>query len=102
MKVGVIGSGAISDIYLKNMIEKFDNLDVVCIASKHFEHAKAKADQYHIPACTVEEMLANPEVEMVVNLTPVGAHYQLIKDALLAGKHVYTEKTMTDDVEKAR
>ena len=39
MKVGVIGSGAISDIYLKNMIEKFDNLDVVCIASKHFEHA---------------------------------------------------------------
>ena len=53
MKVGVIGSGAISDIYLKNMIEKFDNLDVVCIASKHFEHAKAKADQYHIPACTV-------------------------------------------------
>ena len=34
MKVGVIGSGAISDIYLKNMIEKFDNLDVVCIASK--------------------------------------------------------------------
>lgn len=102
MKVGVIGSGAISDIYLKNMTEMFDNLEVVCIASRNYEHAKAKGDKYGIPACTVDELLKNPEVEMVVNLTPVGAHYQLIRDALLAGKHVYTEKTMTDDVAKAR
>ena len=41
-------------------------------------------------------------IEMVVNLTPVGAHYDLIKSALLAGKHVYTEKTITDDVTKAK
>lgn len=101
MKVGVIGSGAISDIYLSNMIEKFDNLEVVCVASKHPEHAKTKADQYGVAACTVEEMLKNPEVEMVVNLTPASVHYELIRQALLAGKHVYTEKTMTDDVCKA-
>ncbi|MDO4648697.1 MAG: Gfo/Idh/MocA family oxidoreductase [Eubacteriales bacterium] len=102
MNVGVIGSGAISDIYLENMIHKFDNLNVIAIASQHLENAQKKGEKFNISACSVEELLQNPEVELVVNLTPVGAHYQVIRDALNAGKHVYTEKTLTDDVEKAR
>ena len=102
MKTGVIGAGAISDIYLSNMIEKFDNLDVVGVAAKHFENAQKKAQKYEIKAYTVEEMLADPAIEMIVVLTPAGTHYELIKAALEAGKHVYTEKTITDDVEKAR
>lgn len=102
MRVGVIGAGAISDIYLKNMINEFDQLEVVAIAAKHLENAERKAKEYGIKACTVEELLADPEIEMVVNLTPVGAHYELIKAALLAGKHVYTEKTITDDIGKAK
>lgn len=102
MHVGVIGAGAISDIYLKNMMNEFDRLKVIAIAAHHIENARKKADEYGIEACTVEEMLANPQIEMVVNLTPVGAHYDLIKAALLAGKHVYTEKTITDDPEKAK
>ena len=65
MKVGVIGAGAISDIYLTNMIEKFDNLEVVSIAANHLEHAQEKAEKYGIKACTVKEMLADPEIEMV-------------------------------------
>ena len=102
MYVGVIGAGAISDIYLKNMMNEFDQLKVIAIAANHIENARKKADEYGIEACTVEELLANPQIEMVVNLTPVGAHYDLIKSALLAGKHVYTEKTITDDVTKAK
>lgn len=102
MRIGVIGAGAISDIYLKNMINEFDQLEVVAIAAKHLENAKKKAKEYGIKACTVEELLADSEIEMVVNLTPVGAHYELIKAALLAGKHVYTEKTITDDLGKAK
>lgn len=101
-RVGVIGSGAISDIYLSNMIEKFERLEVVAVASKHLENAKKKAEQYNIKACTVEELLADESIDMVVNLTPASAHYELIKAALLAGKHVYTEKTITDDVDKAK
>lgn len=102
MNVGVIGAGAISDIYLKNMINEHDSLKVFAIAANHIENARKKADEYGIEACTVEELLANPQIEMVVNLTPVGAHYDLVKAALLAGKHVYTEKTITDDPEKAK
>ena len=105
MKVGVIGAGAISDIYLKNMTEKFAGLEVVAISANHLENAKKKADQYSeygIKACTTEELLADPAIDMVVVLTPVGSHYGLIKAALNAGKHVYTEKTITDDPARAR
>ena len=48
MKVGVIGAGAISDIYLKNMIETFDELEVVSICAKHPENAQKKAAAYGI------------------------------------------------------
>lgn len=100
--VGVIGSGAISGIYLKNMITRFKNLEVKAIASAHYESAEKKAGEFGIHACTsVEELLADPEIELVVILVPVGVHYELIRQALLAGKHVYTEKTMTETSEQA-
>ncbi|MBQ9007780.1 MAG: VOC family protein [Clostridia bacterium] len=102
MRVGVIGAGAISDIYLTNMITRFENLEVVAVAANHLENAWRKAEKYGIQACTVEEMLADPGIEMVVILTPVGSHYDLIRRALLAGKHVYTEKTLTDRLDRAK
>lgn len=102
LRVGVIGAGAISDIYLSNMINRFDNLEVVCVAARHIERAKVKAEKYGIMACTTDELLKDKSIDMVVVLTPVGTHYELIKAALLAGKHVYTEKTMTDDPAKAK
>ena len=45
MRVGVIGAGAISDIYLQNMIHRFDQLEVVSVAAKHRENARKKAAQ---------------------------------------------------------
>ncbi|MBQ7486323.1 MAG: Gfo/Idh/MocA family oxidoreductase [Clostridia bacterium] len=98
MRVGVIGAGAISEIYLTNMINRFDNLEVVAVAARHIERAQRRAEQFALRACTVDEMMADPSIEMVVVLTPVGTHYSLIRQALLAGKHVYTEKTITDDL----
>lgn len=102
MNVGVIGAGAISEIYLKNMTSRFPNLKVLGVAAKHLESAQRRAEQFGIKAFTVDTLLADPEIEMVVNLTPVGAHDELIRQALLAGKHVYTEKTITLDPEKAK
>ncbi len=102
MRVGVIGSGAISGIYLDNMINKFENIEVIAIASNQVETAKQKGVKYGIKVQTTEELINNPEIEMIVNLTPVGAHYELIRASLLAGKHVYTEKTLTDNIEKAK
>lgn len=95
MRVGVVGCGAISDIYLTNMMHNFENLEVAACCAGHLEHAKKKAEQYGIKGCTYEEILADPSIEMVVILTPAPTHEGLIRQALEAGKHVYTEKTMT-------
>ena len=89
MRVGVVGCGAISDIYLTNMIHNFENLEVAACCAGHLEHAKKKAEQYGIKGCTYEEILADPSIEMVVILTPAPTHEGLIRQALEAGKHLY-------------
>ncbi len=101
LSVGVVGAGAISEIYLKNMTGRFPYLRVVSICSAHGKNAAEKAAKYGLVCCTLEEMLADPGIDMVVNLTPVGAHADIIRQALLHGKHVYTEKTITDSPRKA-
>lgn len=95
MKAAVIGCGTISEIYLKNMTTRFVNLEIVACADIVMENAKRRAAQFGLEAWTVEEVLESGEIEMVIVLTPAFAHYEVIRRALLAGKHVYTEKTMT-------
>lgn len=102
IKTGVIGAGAISDIYLTNLRNTFDCFDLVCVAANHIESAQKKADKYGIRACTVEDMLNDESIELVIILTPVGSHYDLIQKALTAGKHVYTEKTITENTQQAK
>ena len=100
--VGVVGAGIISDIYLKNMTGRFaDVLDVRCICSARMDSARRRAAQYGIQAVTLEDLLRDPSVELVVNLTPTPAHGDIIRRALEAGRHVYTEKTLTGDYESA-
>ena len=83
--VGVVGSGIISDIYLKNMTQKFDNLRVKSVSARHLERAQEKAARYGLAACSVDAMMADPEIEMIVNLTPVGSHEEITRMALEAG-----------------
>ncbi|MBQ4507089.1 MAG: Gfo/Idh/MocA family oxidoreductase [Firmicutes bacterium] len=97
MKLGVIGAGAISDIYVSNMKDRFRGIEIAAIGSRGMKSAEAAAEKHGLRAASVDEMLADPEIEMCVILTPVGSHYELIKRSLKAGKHVYTEKTLTDD-----
>ena len=82
MNIGVIGSGAISEIYLKNLTENHPNVREIALASRHPENAQKRARQFGLRACTVEELLADPEIGMIVNLTPVGAHYGIIRRCL--------------------
>ena len=102
VKTGVIGCGAISDIYLQNMINRFGTLDVVACSAKHRENAEKKAARYGIRAADTAEMLADPEVEMIVVLTPAPSHYELVRQSLLAGKHVYLEKPLGIELSQAK
>ena len=102
VKVGVIGCGAISDIYLTNMKRTFGGLSVEGISAKHFENAEKKAAKYQIKAYHVEDLLADSSFELLVILTPAPTHYELIKKALLAGKHVYAEKPLATNTQEAQ
>ncbi|MBB6673747.1 Gfo/Idh/MocA family protein [Cohnella nanjingensis] len=94
VKVGVIGTGQISGIYLKNLTETFDGIvEVKAVADLVPELARSRAEQFGVPnACTVEELLADPEIEIVLNLTAPAVHASVDLQALQAGKHVYSEK----------
>ncbi|MCC7354090.1 MAG: Gfo/Idh/MocA family oxidoreductase [Anaerolineae bacterium] len=94
-KIGVIGCGNISGIYLEAG-KAFDILEIVACADLDMERARAKAAQHHVPrACTVEELLADPEIEIVVNLTTPDAHAEVGMMVVRAGKSVYNEKPLT-------
>ena len=68
-RIGVIGCGNISPIYLQAG-QSFEILEVAACADIDLARAKARAAEFHIPkACSVEELLADPEIEIVVNLT---------------------------------
>jgi predicted dehydrogenase len=95
IKVGIIGCGNISGIYLKNLSQTFPIVEVTACADIILERAQAKAKEFNIPkACSVEELLADPDIRIVVNLTIPKAHAQVCMAALEAGKNVYVEKPL--------
>ncbi|BDI30505.1 dehydrogenase [Capsulimonas corticalis] len=94
IKVGVVGCGNISNIYFKTA-QTLDILEVVACADLDLERARAKAAEHGVAkACSVEELLADPEIQIVINLTIPGAHFDVCKAALDAGKHTYVEKPL--------
>ncbi|MCV3764369.1 Gfo/Idh/MocA family protein [Rhizobium sp. TRM95796] len=97
--VGVIGCGNISEAYFR-LIPMFNNLKVVACADLHMAAAQAKAEQFGVLAQDVDALLANPDVDVVVNLTIPEAHYPVSKKALEAGKHVYSEKPFVLTIEQ--
>ncbi len=101
VKTAIVGSGGISDAYLGTMINKFKILDVVGCCDRTPEKAHAKAQKYGIKEMTFEEVLADDSIEIAVNLTAPMGHYPVIKQLLEAGKHVYTEKVLSVELEHA-
>jgi len=83
------------------MIDKFKILDVVGCYDRHPEKEQAKAEKYRIRELSMEEILRDASIEIVVNLTTPASHYEVIKQLLEAGKHVYTEKVLTVELEHA-
>lgn len=94
-KIGVVGCGNISGIYFK-ICQMMDNIEVVACADLVREKAQAAAEKFAIPkVLTTEELLDDPDVEIVVNLTIPKAHHEVSLAAIAAGKHVYSEKPLS-------
>jgi len=94
VRVGVIGCGAISPAYF-NAAKTFPVLEVAAFAGVYLDAARTRAAEFKVPrACSVAELLADPSIEMVLNLTVPKAHFGVSLQAIAAGKHVYLEKPL--------
>lgn len=94
VRIGVLGCGAISPAYF-SAARKFPILQIEACADLNPEIASARAREFGVPrACSVAELLADPSIEMILNLTVPRAHAETSVAALEAGKHVYLEKPL--------
>jgi predicted dehydrogenase len=101
MNVGIIGCGNICGIYFKDLA-KLSTTRVAACADIVDARAQAKAEECGCRAMTVEDLLADGEIDIVVNLTVPRAHAPIAKAALKAGKHVYNEKPLTLQRDEAK
>jgi predicted dehydrogenase len=102
VKTAVVGCGVISDIYLQNMASTFEILELAGCSDIMPERMENQAKKYGIKPMRLEEILSDKSIELVVNLTTPGAHHQVTKQALEAGKHVYSEKPIDLSIAAAR
>ena len=94
-KIGVIGCGNISGIYLQ-ADKVFDILETVACADLIMEKAYSQAEKHNIPhPCVNAELLADPEIKIVVNITTPDAHFDVAMTVVEAGKSVHNEKPLT-------
>lgn len=102
VKVGLIGSGEISWTYLTNMTNLFEILEVKGCSDIIPERSANRAKEFNIRNMTNEEILNDPEIQIIVNTTYPTSHYEISKAALLAGKHVHCEKMMAVTLEEGK
>ena len=91
--IGIIGCGNISTSYLR-LAPLFKGLEVRAVADMNMDVAKARADEFSTRAQSVEDLLANKDIDVVINLTIPDAHFAVTKSILTAGKHAYSEKPL--------
>jgi predicted dehydrogenase len=97
--VGFIGVGVISDTYLENL-NSFPDVKVVILGDLLVERAESQARKHGVPEWgTADDVLAHPDVDVVVNLTIPAVHVETSARAIAAGKHVWTEKPIGLDRE---
>ncbi len=103
LRVGIVGLGKISGIYLDNLTGMFAPwIEVVGVTDLSKERVTAVTEAYGLKGyADYAALLAQEEVDLILNLTTPQSHYELCRDALLAGKHVYVEKPLSLNTEEA-
>ena len=100
-KVGLIGCGHISETYFKGH-EYFNNFQITKCADINMEVANKCAEVNNIEACSVDDIIKDKEIEIILNLTIPKAHYEIAKKSLENGKHIYSEKPMAVNFEDGK
>jgi predicted dehydrogenase len=100
LRVGVVGCGVISDRYVENSAT-FPTFEVISCADRDRAAADRLASKFGLERLSIDELLADPGIDIVLNLTPPQAHVAVTTGALEAGKHVYSEKPVALTVDAA-
>lgn len=101
LRIGVVGCGNISLAYMRNAA-LFRGVKITACADLNAAAAQRRAEEFGLRALGVEELIANPDVDLVLNLTIPAAHYDVSMRALSEGKHVFTEKPLGVTAEEGR
>ncbi len=102
LNVGLVGSGFVSDYYMRT-VKDYSNFKIIGVFDLIKERAQRFSNHYNVPLYdSYESMLANKEIDIILNLTNPHSHYEVSKQALLHGKHVYCEKPMAMHVEEVK
>ena len=99
--IGLIGCGNIAETYFRAQ-EYFNNINFVACADINLDAAKKTAEQYNIIPLSVDEILSDKNIDIILNLTIPQAHYEISKRALESNKHVYCEKPMSVKFDDAK
>ena len=103
--VALVGSGVIAPAYAHTLgqLGAGGAIELVAVADAIPERATALAEQHGIPkACTFDDVLADPAIDAIINLTPPLAHTAVSRAAIDAGKHVFSEKPLGVDLDEGR
>jgi predicted dehydrogenase len=102
MKIAIVGCGFVADFYLSTL-SFHPQLELVGVTDKRPERVKKFAEYHSLPTyASLEELLADPQVDIVLNLTNPRSHFEVSKAALAAGKHVYSEKPLAMSIDQAK
>jgi predicted dehydrogenase len=101
VNVGVLGCGIIAHVYVEGALG-LPSFRIVACADADEAAAAAFGERHGLRVATVDQLIADPEVDAILNLTPPAAHASLVAATLDAGKHAYTEKPLAISLEAGR
>jgi predicted dehydrogenase len=101
LRVGVVGCGIIAKRYVEDS-SAYEHWEAVACADLDLELRDGFAGEHKLRALTVDELIADADVDLVLSLTPPKAHFAIASASLDAGKHVYTEKPLAATLDDAR
>ncbi|MEM7378544.1 MAG: Gfo/Idh/MocA family oxidoreductase [Pseudomonadota bacterium] len=100
-RVGLVGCGDVSTTYLR-LASGFCGIEVVACADLDPAAARDRAAEYGLSALSVDDLLSRDDIDLVTNLTPPKAHFEVARAAVDAGKHVYCEKPVVSSLREAK
>ena len=101
MNIGIIGCGNISSVYF-NAHKLYNNFKVIACADIDETVAKKSASEFDVSFQTVDQILSNPDIDIILNLTIPSAHKEIIIKTLNSGKHSFSEKPLAINFEEGR